>query len=78
MGSVSALAKPLTEMLRLVGSSHKFYKHWLKYGHHKSFFTSYFKMVENKVQKIKHPKMGFWTFVCSYKGFSCKIALYQR
>ena len=38
--SVSALAKPLPQMLRLVGSGLKFCKQRLKYGCHNSFSTS--------------------------------------
>ena len=34
--SVSALAEPLDQMLRLVGSGLKFFKQRLKYGRHNS------------------------------------------
>ena len=48
--SVSALAEPLAQMQRLVGSGLKFCKQRLKYGCHNSFSTSNFEMAENKVQ----------------------------
>ena len=50
---VSAVAEPLAQMLRLVGSGLKFFKQWLKYGHHNSFSTLKFEMSENKVQMFK-------------------------
>ena len=50
---VSALAEPLAQMLRLVGSGLKFCKQRLKYGCHNSFSTSKFEMSENKVQMYK-------------------------
>ena len=53
MFSVSALAEPLAQMLRLVGSVLKFCKQRLKYGGHNSFSTSKFELAENKVQIYK-------------------------
>ena len=51
--SVSALAEPLAQMLRLVGGGLKCSKQRLKYGRHNSFSTSKFEMSENKVQMYK-------------------------
>ena len=51
--SVSVLAEPLAQMLRLVGSGLKFCKQRLKYGSHNSFSTSKLEMSENKVQMYK-------------------------
>ena len=51
--SVSALAEPLAQMLRLVESGLKVCKQRLKYGRHNSFFTSKFEMAENWVQVYK-------------------------
>ena len=51
--SVSALAEPLAQILRLVGSGLKFCKKRLKYVHHKSVSTSKLEMSENKVQMYK-------------------------
>ena len=51
--SVSALAEPLAQILRLVESGLKFCKQRLKYGHHNSFSTSKFEMSENKVEMYK-------------------------
>ena len=51
--SVSALAEPLAQMLRLVESGLKICKQRLKYDRHNSFFTSKFEMAENRVQVYK-------------------------
>ena len=51
--SVSALAKPLAQMLRFVDSGLKFCKQRLKYDFHNSFSTLKFEMAENKVQVYK-------------------------
>ena len=51
--SVSALAEPLAQMLRLVESGLKFCKQRLKYGRHNSFSTSKFEMAEIKVEMYK-------------------------
>ena len=51
--SVSALAEPLAQILRLVESGLKFCKQRLKYGRHNSFFISKFEMAENRVQVYK-------------------------
>ena len=51
--SVSTLAEPLAQMLRLVGSGLKFHEQMLKYGCHNSYSTSKFEMPENKVQVYK-------------------------
>ena len=53
MVSISALAEPLAQMLRLVGSGLKLCKQRLKYGCHNSFSTSKFEVAENKVQVYK-------------------------
>ena len=61
--SVSALAEPLAQMLRLVGSGLKFCKQRLKYGRHNSFFTSKFELAENRVQAGTGPILDimFWS-----------------
>ena len=51
--SVSALAEPLAQILRLAESGLKFCKQRLKYGRHNSFFTSKFEMAENRLQVYK-------------------------
>ena len=51
--SVSALAEPLAQMLRLVESGLKFYEQRLKYGCHNSFFTS--KWLKIGYKYIKQP-----------------------
>ena len=50
MVSVSALAEPLAQMMRLVGSGLRFCKR-LKYGWHNSFCNS--QLAKNKVQVYK-------------------------
>ena len=51
--SVSALAEPLAQMLRLIQYRLKFCKKRLKYGRHNSFFTSKFEMAEDRVEVYK-------------------------
>ena len=51
--SVSALAEPLAQILRLVDSGLKFCKQRLKYDCHNLFSTSKLEMGENKVQVYK-------------------------
>ena len=66
---VSALAEPLAQMLRLVGSGLKFCQQRLKYGCHNSFSTSKFEMAENKVQVyIQPPEVVFGCF-CMFTRF---------
>ena len=69
MVSVSAFSEPLAQMLRLVGSGHK-------YGCHTLVSTSQFEMAENKVQIYK---TTFWSsfgvFLHVQKVSNCKIAL---
>ena len=62
--SVSALAEPLAQMLRLVGSGLKFCKQSLKYGYHSSFSTSKFQMATSTWYKYikKLPKVVFGCF----------------
>ena len=60
--SVSALAEPLAQMLRLLDSGLKFCKQRLKYGRHKSFSTSKFEISENKVKMYKTPPEVVWVF----------------
>ena len=77
--TVSALAEPLAQMLRLVESGLKFCKQRLKYGCHNSFFTSKFEMAENRVQVYKTtPRSSPWVFLHVYKVSHCKMVFDQR
>ena len=53
--SVSALAEPLAQMLRLVDSGLKFCKERLKYGRHNSFSTPNLKCLKTRYRHIRQP-----------------------
>ena len=75
MVSVSALAKPQAQMLRLVGSGLKFCKQRLKYGCHNFFSTSKIEVSKNNdtnIQNLPPPPVVFG-YLYVDKRFSLEI-----